>query len=255
MLLANIIKKRSIIQPLAKGVVMTDKGCVRSHNEDAVELVIPRRSEVLSEKGMLAVLADGMGGHQAGEVASQMAVDIIKDVYYHHPGTPEESLRQAFGEANEKIWTRSQEKDNCRGMGNTCSSVVLHGQKLFFCHVGDSRIYRLQAGEFTQLSDDHTLAAALRQTGEDIRPDQGHILSRAMGIGLELDFQSGIRNRVKPQDRYLLCSDGLYDLIDDEELHELSSIKTLFLAAQSMIALAKHRGGHDNISVIILEIN
>ncbi|MCB0668363.1 MAG: serine/threonine-protein phosphatase [Saprospiraceae bacterium] len=242
-------------QTLATGIAMTDKGCVRKLNEDAVELIFPGRREALSEKGVLAVLADGMGGHQAGEVASQMAVDIIKDVYYHHPDSPEKSLNRAFSEANDKIFKMSQERDHCKGMGNTCSSIVLIDQKLIFCHVGDSRIYRSQAGKFTQITEDHTLAAELDRAGREVHSQQHHILSRAMGIGTELDFQSGIIRRIKSADRYLICSDGLYDLIDDEELSELISIKTLFLSAQSMIALAKHRGGHDNISVIILEIN
>ena len=250
MILSAIRKKQNKIT----GVALTDKGCRRQLNEDALELVIPKRSEILHSKGVLGILADGMGGHQAGEVASQMAVEIIKDVYYHHPDTPGQSLKQAFAEANGKIWNLSQEKEDCRGMGNTCSAVVILNKKIFFSHVGDSRIYRLQDGIMSQLSHDHTLEEELKKAGEECNPQHRHILSRAMGIGEGIDFQYEVKNRVKENDRYLICSDGLYDLVDDTELTELLSMKTIFLGAQSMIALAKDRGGHDNISVLILEI-
>ncbi|MCB0687403.1 MAG: serine/threonine-protein phosphatase [Saprospiraceae bacterium] len=251
--LKSLRNRKNKKKVLIKGIAMTDRGCIRQINEDAVELIMPDINDRHSGKGILAILADGMGGHLAGEVASEMAVETINEVYYQHQGCPEESLKNAFKAANEKIWMQSQDFLACKGMGNTCSVVVLVEDKLLLAHVGDSRIYHCHDQQIKQLSTDHTLAADLDAQGISTKQNQLHVLTKAMGIHQTVEFQFEIKSPVCRQDRYLICSDGLHDLIDDKEINALVSMNPLSLAAQSMIALAKHRGGYDNISVIILE--
>lgn len=242
-----------------KAVVLSDIGCVRTNNEDNARFIRPSNGTVRRDKGFLAILADGMGGHSAGEIASQMAVDIIGQTYFARPESAEESLFLAFTRANRAIWMAASKNEKQRGMGTTCTCLAICNNQLFLAHVGDSRAYLLKKGQLTMLSKDHTYVQSLVDQGvisaneARVHPDK-NILTRAMGTHNKVDIDvEAIQQNLEADDRILLCSDGLYDYLNDDEIARYMLNPNLGNAARAMIELAKQRGGHDNITVLLLE--
>ena len=248
-----------------KVVRLTDVGLVRDQNEDAVasDLTI----------GLL-ILADGMGGYRAGEVASEIAVltltsemteslrNFDANAIYDGDAMPEsEMLIDAVERANSAIFQVSQEQSQCAGMGTTLVAAVFSNNKLTVGHIGDSRMYRLRAQALTQLTEDHSLLQEKINAGL-ITKDQAKIstnknlVTRALGIdehvALEInEFSVGVH------DCYLLCSDGLSDFIEDDVILNilLNANGDIDLAANLLVQAANGQGGCDNISVIIALIN
>lgn len=245
---------------------VTDVGRKRSHNEDSIA------SD--SELGV-AILADGMGGYKAGEVASQLAVQMIMDdlrAGLREPsgseaGASEEStgfsheslvLKSAIEKANEAIFRTAQSQPQCQGMGTTLVSAAFYDDRMAIAHVGDSRLYRLRKGHLEQLTADHSLLQELVDKGfytpEEAKQSLNkNLVTRAVGIELEVspDVQEEV---VLPGDVYLLCSDGLSDLVDDDEIHLTLDRYSANLAdaAKALVQLANDHGGKDNISVILV---
>ncbi len=244
-------RTRKSVPFVLKGVSLTDPGCRRSNNEDAIALTLadpPTR-----QQSNLAILADGMGGHAAGEIASQLTVETISKVFSNSLISSASDLHKVCQRANANVWKMSQENAQYVGMGTTCTALAVHHQKMFFVHVGDSRLYQQRKGELQQLSEDHTLQSELMKSKrEEAMQVNPNILSRALGIQPTVEFQVVPSVKVSIGDRFLLCSDGLHDLVDDDELGDLLSIPDINLAVESMLSLARYRGGHDNISLIIL---
>jgi len=240
--------------------VQTDKGCVREINEDSGRLLRPSDPAQLEKKGILLIVADGMGGHSAGEVASQMAADVVSRVYYEAGGEPEEALRRAVEEANRQIHEAAAEDASKHGMGTTCTAFALRGGQGLAAHVGDSRLYMLRAGQLYQLSEDHSAVNEMVKLGliskEEARTHEDkNVILRALGTSPEVEVSMIEPFRVQVGDKFLLCSDGLYDLVRDEEITAaLTESKDIHAAGERLIALAKERGGHDNITVGILAI-
>ncbi len=240
-------------------VVVSDLGNVRQNNEDTGLFVRLADEGIRRLKGYLLLVADGMGGHLAGEVASQMAADIISREYFQHPESIEKSLLRAFRLANRQIFDESRQHDRFRGMGTTCTAIVIHGQSLYFAHVGDSRAYLLKAGQLIQLTEDHTYVQELLRTGGiTVEAAANHpnrnVLTQAMGT--KADVRVDLGRCVLPfdlTDRLLLCSDGLYEYGTSEELLQVLQQKNLADAATDLVNLAKNRGGHDNITVVLAE--
>ena len=240
---------------------MTDVGRKRSHNEDSIA------SD--SELGV-AILADGMGGYKAGEVASQLAVQMVMDdlrAGLRDAGEGDEStgfshesmvLKSAIEKANEAIFRTAQNQPQCQGMGTTLVSAAFYDDRMAIAHVGDSRLYRLRADNLEQLTSDHSLLQELVDKGfytpEEAKQSLNkNLVTRAVGIELEVspDLQEEI---VLPGDIYLLCSDGLSDLVSDEEMHLTLNRYSANLAdaAKALVQLANDHGGKDNISVILV---
>ncbi len=242
-----------------RAVALSDLGSVRTNNEDATRFVRPASREVQRHKGFLAVVADGMGGHAAGEVASQMATEIVAKTYYQRGEDAEESLYFALAKANRLIWQAAGRNARQKGMGTTCTAVVVCDSGLYVAHVGDSRAYLYHNGHFTQLTTDHTYVQKLVDEGiiqpadADTHPER-NVLTRAMGTQqkVDIDVQKSPYS-LEQGDRLLLCSDGLYDYLTDDELAEWLNLDMMSEAAQRMIDLAKQRGGHDNITVMLIE--
>ena len=240
--------------------VQTDKGCVREINEDSGRYVRPSDPALLEARGSLLIVADGMGGHSAGEVASQMAADLVKRLYYETPGEPEDALRRAVEEANRRIHEAAAEDSAKHGMGTTCTAMALRGDHGLAAHVGDSRLYMLRAGQLYQLSEDHSAVNEMVKLGlitkdEARTHEDKNVILRALGTSPEVEVSMIEPFRVREGDQYLLCSDGLYDLVLDEEIAAaLTESKDIHAAGERLIALAKERGGHDNITVGILAI-
>lgn len=242
-----------------RAVVLSDVGCVRTNNEDAARFVRPSNSSLRLQKGYLAIVADGMGGHAAGEVASQLAVETIAKTYYQREESPEESLFLAFTKANREIWQSASKNSRQRGMGTTCTTVALSDNRLYLAHVGDSRAYLFQNGQFFQISTDHTYVQTLVEQGvitpaEAEKHPERNVLTRAMGTHIKVEIDVAHLSYIFGEnDRLLLCTDGLYDYLNNEEMAQLLLNPSLSEAAQQLVEAAKQRGGHDNITVLIIE--
>jgi protein phosphatase len=240
--------------------VQTDKGCVREINEDSGRMVRPADPRLLSEKGTLVVVADGMGGHSAGEVASQIAADVVTRVYYETRAEPGAALKLAVEEANRQINEAAAVDSAKHGMGTTCTALALCGGHAYAAHVGDSRLYMLRAGQLYQLSEDHSAVNEMVKLGlitkEQARTHEDkNVILRALGTTPEVEVSVLEPFPVREGDRYLLCSDGLHDLVlEDEIASVLSGSEDTHAAGERLIAMAKERGGHDNITVGIIAI-
>jgi protein phosphatase len=242
---------------------LTDVGVKRSHNEDCVGI---------NPSLGFAILADGMGGHNAGEIASSIAVDLIAQVLRERlprlaegrmddeTGFSGESVlvRQAVGMANNAILEASQYRPECAGMGTTVVAAVFYGDRLTAAHVGDSRMYRLRGEKLTHVTEDHSLIQEQVRRGlltaDDARNSSiKNLVTRALGI--EPDVEPDIvEDIVRPEDIYLMCSDGLTDVVPDEaiRLTLIQYARHLGKAADQLVQLANDAGGPDNISVVLV---
>jgi PPM family protein phosphatase len=240
--------------------LLSDVGCQRQVNEDNCRYVRPSDPNQLASKGMLFVVADGMGGHSGGEIASRLAVEVITRTYYEEAADVQTSLQKAILEANSAIFAEAFKDRTLYGMGTTCTAFVLKEGFAFAAHVGDSRLYLLRNHEIYLLTEDHSAVMQMVRRGllnlEQARhhPDKNIIL-RALGSHATVNVTTW--NQPLPArvgDQFLLCSDGLYDLVEDQEILEILSQNGPHMACDQLIALAKERGGHDNITVAIISL-
>ncbi len=244
---------------------ITDTGKVREHNEDA----IGSNADI-----GLMVLADGMGGYNAGEVASGIAVQTITELASE--GADRESrndldpstglmrqsivLRDAVARANKIIFQTAQSQTHCEGMGTTLVCAMFYDNKVSLAHVGDSRAYRLRGNKFEQLTLDHSLLQELVDRGfyseeEAQRSTNRNYVTRALGVEPTVEVE--VREfDVLPEDVFLLCSDGLPDMVEDEDIH--LTIRTfnasLDVVGQQLVNLANEHGGRDNVSVMLAQV-
>jgi len=241
--------------------VQTDPGCIRDSNEDSGRHVNPRDNETLAARGRLTVVADGMGGHASGEVASQIAVEAISEIYYSERKlAPPDALRKAVEAANHEIYEASLTDENLNGMGTTLVALVILGDRAFSAHVGDSRLYRLRGQRLELLTMDHSQVMEMVQHGiitmdQARNHDDKNVILRAVGTQPEVDVDVSSVFAAEPGDRFLLCSDGLNDMLEDGEIEAiLASEADEFSAAEKLIAAAKANGGHDNVTVGVVSI-
>ena len=233
-----------------KAVSRTHIGNVRASNQDAL-VIQPGRF------GLFGV-ADGMGGHKAGDVASQMAAQIIKGTLLNAAPSAD-LLRSAIEKANRMIYMEQLHNRDYAGMGTTVTVIWEDQKRLLLGHVGDSRCYRLRAGKLEQLSQDHSMVAEMVRDGL-LTPEQAarhpyrNIITRA--VGTDETVETDVIDLSKRKgDLYLLCSDGLYEYLPDEEMLSILSSRSMEDAADEMLALALERGGKDNISLVLAEVN
>lgn len=250
----------SQIEPIAYQLEigsMSDKGLSRSSNQDYIGLFPSPDND-----DFLAVVADGMGGHQAGDIASRTAVEAIQNNYFAllKKHSPEQALRQVFEAANAGVFSRAQQSPEYHGMGTTLVALFLHQSAAYFAYTGDSRLYLICENSIHQLSSDHTLVAEmLRKKLIDAEQAKNHpdknIITHAIGTRENVFVEtSDYPLSLQIGDCFLLCSDGLYDLVDDAEMLSQSTMHTAQQACQELVQLANDRGGYDNISVIIIKI-
>ena len=244
-----------------KVIVLSDRGNIRINNEDIGLFFRIADDSSGSEKGSLMLVADGMGGHQAGEVASKLASEVIVQEYFNNGNnaTIEKNLSRAFSAANKKIFDLASSSKKYNGMGTTCTAVLLVEDNIYYAHVGDSRAYILKNNTISRITEDHTYVNELIRTGnispaEAATHPQRNVLTNAMGTKPEVRIDSNKYSEVfSDRDRLLICSDGLYEYLADDELATILRSKPISEAAESMIDEAKKRGGHDNITVVIAE--
>jgi protein phosphatase len=224
----------------------TDTGKVREQNEDT-----------FGYRETLFVIADGMGGHQAGEVASAIAVETV--LATEIGADPVMDLQKAVLNANEAILEEMAKNVDFSGMGTTVAILLLNNDKAFVSHVGDSRIYQLIGENLLQLTDDHSFVAELIKNGTiteeeaKIHP-QRNVLTRALGTQGHLEFEVNSFS-IHPGDKFLLCSDGLTSIVDEKNIKEiLMSKKEPQIIADQLVEKANNNGGTDNITVIVIEV-
>jgi PPM family protein phosphatase len=241
-----------------RGVFLSDPGCCREINEDRGALLTPRDPQLLRAKGLLAVIADGMGGHAAGEVASSIAVDVVQSAYFESGASPRSALVHAFAVANQAIFEEAQSEERRRGMGTTCTALVIVDRQVVWAHVGDSRLYRLRNRRLVQLTEDDSEVRSLIRLGwitarEARRHPQRNILRRALGVEPEVQVACSPESlQARWGDRYLLCSDGLHDVVEERELGGIVGTYCPEEACPRLIELARGRGGPDNITALIV---
>lgn len=228
----------------------TDIGCVRTNNEDCYLCIKPH----------IYAVADGMGGHAAGEVASRMMIDTVKQ-YLEHANPDdcnEECLRTVVLAGNEKIVRAAAENPKYNGMGTTISLFYVHYGYATWAHVGDSRIYLLRDGQIQQLTNDHSLVNELlheqKITSQEAENyPHKNILTRAVGISDNLTVDTGWC-RILEGDKYLICSDGLTNMVDEDTIKRICYEQAMENKADKLIKTAVKNGGKDNITCIVVEI-
>ncbi|MFQ5510284.1 MAG: Stp1/IreP family PP2C-type Ser/Thr phosphatase [Candidatus Krumholzibacteriia bacterium] len=241
---------------------LTDDGKVRQNNEDAVGKCEPNGETAQAEKGSLYVVADGMGGHRGGEIASKLAVDTIISWYYASESDDAiEALRQSFIKANDVIHRKSIADVELFGMGTTCTTMVLKQGDAFFAHVGDSRAYVLRGGKLKQVTEDHSLVGEMVRSGilsdEDAQNHpKRNVITRSLGTQEELatDFPSS-PYKTADGDVFLLCSDGLTTMVTDDEVEAILKANSPRKACKELVELANKKGGKDNVTVQIVKID
>jgi len=234
-------------------------GLVRTNNEDYT---------YVSAREGIAVLADGMGGHKAGEVASEMAVEVAAEELRYTLQFESSDLMQCLMQvgqamelANQHVYNLSIKKPELSGMGTTLVLTLFRDNKLFFAHVGDSRLYRFRDDEFTQLTRDHSLMQEVLDSA--MFPNRGsareagvgeNVLTRSLGYALDVDVDVDLVES-RPGDIYLLCSDGLYGPVNDEQLASTlrEQDQSLEDKANQLLAQALDAGGRDNVSIVLVQ--
>jgi PPM family protein phosphatase len=239
---------------------LTDIGMRRTNNQDSLVCVPARSLSRFSSRGHLFIVADGMGAHAAGELASRMATDQFVQHYSRLSETesPPVAISEALCQANRDIFQRGQNNPEFHNMGTTASALVLTPTGATIGHVGDSRVYRLRGNVFHQYTFDHSLIWEMQASGQVTAENLGRIpknvITRSLGPSPEVRVDVEGPFDVLPGDQFLLCSDGLTGQVDDEEIATLMACLPESMATRVLIDLANLRGGPDNTSVIIVRI-
>jgi protein phosphatase len=237
------------------GAMRTDTGLVRTLNEDSVAWVTPHDDEAANNRGSLALVADGMGGHAAGEVASALAADVVRRLYYGLDGPIPQVLASAFAAANRAIIEYAQEHPECRGMGTTCTVLAFRDSQAWLAHIGDSRAYLLRDHHLIQLSEDQTLVAKLVSEGTITQAEADHspmhnVILQALGTTSNIKPMIGTKGLpLQAGDVLILCSDGVSNMVPDDQIAEVASRLPPQEACDALIEAALAAGGHDNASL------
>jgi PPM family protein phosphatase len=233
---------------LGESAGRTHPGKVRRRNEDSYVLDPP-----------LFAVADGMGGAQAGEVASRLTAAAFREYHEADALPPDERIQSIIQEANRRIYERARADSDVSGMGTTVTAALLTGGRVTLGHVGDSRAYRIRDGELEQLTDDHSLVADLMRSGR-LTPEEAEahpqrsVITRALGTDPEVDVDT-TAVEAEPGDVFLLCSDGLTTMVGDEDiLGILAAAPTLDDAAKELVRAANTGGGEDNVTVVLFRV-
>jgi PPM family protein phosphatase len=242
-----------------KAVFMTDQGKVRQHNEDAGGIFVNKDGH------RLAIVADGMGGHRAGDVASQMTISQLKDDWEASKGLlaagdAENWLQAQITKVNSVLFNHAMDHLECDGMGTTIVAAISNDRFVTIANIGDSRCYLLNESGFKQVTEDHSLVNELVRTGQISREDAEHhprknVLLRALGTEktVEMDIKTII---FEEGDILLLCSDGLSNKVNEKEMTAiLTNEEPLEQKAVTFISLANEYGGEDNITLAIVEFS
>lgn len=238
----------------------SDVGLVRGDNQDSFALFPGTDDPPAGAKGRLFVIADGMGGYKGGNVASRLAVETVCNVYAEDSDQRTgEVLRQAFQKANAVIRAERMRDASLAKMGSTCTALVLRDGSAFVAHVGDSRAYRISGSSIRQLTNDHSRVGELQQQGiltkEEARshPERSFI-TRALGVEDTVEVDVLRELVLRKDERFLLCTDGVYGNIEEYELRNAAMSMAPENACKALIDLANARGGQDNATAMIIHV-
>ncbi len=243
-----------------ENAALSDVGLRRGNNQDAFAVALAGDEEDWKRRGHLLMVADGMGAHAAGELASKMACERVSHSYRKLlDRSPLDALRHAVVDANTTIHDRGQANAEFQGMGTTCSVLVLLPRAAIVAHVGDSRVYRLRRSKFDQLTFDHSLVWEMTAAGQLPRGEVAsfipkNIITRSLGPHAEVQVDLEGPLPIEPGDVYLLCSDGLSGQLKDEEIGAILSALSPQEAARALVDMANLRGGPDNITAVVARV-
>ncbi len=237
----------------------TDLGRVRDNNEDKFDFFEPEDPAILAAKGSFYAVADGMGGHSAGQVACELALKTVLSVYYADPSPDKDaSLRRAVFEANSLIYDTAQAIPDRQGRGTTLTAAVLCEDKLLIAQVGDSRAYLLRGGTITQMTEDHSWVAEQVRLGTmtlaeaQVSPFR-NIITRSVGTAAQVEPDI-FTHEIQTGDVFVLCSDGLTGHVEPSEIQMLAESQSPSAAAMALVDTANERGGRDNITALVLSV-
>jgi PPM family protein phosphatase len=234
--------------------LLSNTGCRRAVNEDAGRFV-------RNEKGLLGVVADGMGGHQAGELASLTAVDVACRAYQAGNGSPGRCLSNALIAANRAVHELASGDEQLADMGTTCTALALCGGFAYLAHVGDSRVYLIRKGDIYQMTEDHTLVMELVRKGmitakEAREHPERNVLQRALGRHASVEVSGWLEGTpLRYGDLYLLCSDGLCGVLSDDTIRKAALASDPTTVCAELIELTLSAGAPDNVTVGIVRVN
>jgi len=257
---ADIDPRASTWRHCLEYMALSDVGMRRANNQDSYAVALASGSDGWLRRGHLFLVADGMGAHAAGELASKLAADNIALSYLKHSQMPApQALQQAVQEANELIHRRASTSDDFRGMGTTCTALALIPQGAVVAHVGDSRAYRVRGPAIEQLTFDHSLVWEMKAAGQ-IQSEQAsmyvpkNIITRSLGPNpkAQVDVEGPLPLQIG--DTFLLCSDGLSGQVEDNEIGALLYSLPVEKAVRALVDLANLRGGPDNITVVAARV-
>lgn len=239
---------------------LTDRGRVRLNNEDANGQFVPETSAEIEERGVVFVVADGMGGHRGGEIASRIAVRTILAFYSTESGDDRaRALARAFHEANQTIIQEAVADSTLFGMGTTCTALALHLGRAYFAHVGDSRCYMLRKGKIVQVTNDHSIVGEMVRSGiitdEDARTHpKRNVITRSLGAQPDVSAETPDSIELERGDTFLLCSDGLTAYLSDDDIAVVLAMHRPEDACKMLVRMANEQGGRDNITVQVITV-
>lgn len=260
----NQLENSSVSETWNPGVVCaarTDVGMRRTNNQDSHSVIPAQSRERFENRGHLFIVADGMGAHAAGELASSMAAELIAMNYFRTViKDAKDSLLVAVNEANAEIYQRGQQNPEFHNMGTTACSMALLSCGAVIAHVGDSRVYRLRGGVFEQLTFDHSLVWEVQASGQ-VHPDSAlgqalpkNVITRSLGPNADVQIDIEGPFELELGDKFLLCSDGLTGQVEDVEIATLLDCLPEELAVEVLVDLANLRGGPDNTTIVVATV-
>lgn len=240
----------------------SDIGRIRKENQDSFLITEPDDHDVLTRRGVLSVLTDGMGGLEDGKLASRLAVETVSRAYYTYQGGARAAIEAAVKEANSAIHRRATDGGGNRQMGSTVTALAIVGDNALIAQIGDSRAYRYRSGALRQLTRDHSLVYELLERGEIERDSEEYmfhrnILTRGLGLRKEVEVDVFELLCVEPGDTFLLSSDGLHELVSEAEMSTILARygENLDEACADMVEVAREAGGPDNITVVLVQVS
>ncbi len=239
----------------------THLGMVRRNNEDSCLVIPPWSGSAIEKQACLFAVADGMGGQNAGEVASAIAMKTVAEWFSANArnSMSVQMVEEMFAQTNSAVWGYSQEHPETSGMGNTLTMLVAWGNRALVGHIGDSRLYRLRGDSMIQLTNDHSLVAEQVRLGK-LTPEQArvhptrHILSRVMG-SRQFVVPDIFETEIQVNDVFMMCSDGVSGMIDDVAIKEIMTANLPENAALKLIEAANRAGGKDNSTAVVFAID
>jgi protein phosphatase len=240
--------------------IQSDAGPHRQSNEDSGRVLWQTEPEQALKKGVLVIVADGMGGHEGGEVASAMAVRIAGDVYSSAKSDPQRSLVDAFQAANREIFAYARDHSQLAGMGTTCTAIAVVDGVAYSAHIGDSRAYLVRGDQIYRMTEDHSATMAMVKQGlltmsEAREHEDRNVILRAMGTHPQVEVATwDAPFALWPGDRLVLCSDGLHDIVTDTEIAAIAGSTEPQEACSRMLKLALDRSCTDNVTVAVLRV-